>query len=369
MSELLRVLVVDDSAVVRQALSAVLRAAGGMEVVAAPDGVVAISKLGRFRPDVIVLDLDLPRMDGFAFLKWVMAHDRIPVVVCSGASGKGTDVAFRALEEGAVDVIGKPRLAVEEAGPALIEAIRGAAAARPRRRDEVAVDSARAERPRPGPIAASPSKHPPHAAAPRRLVVIGASTGGTEALHELLGGLPASVPGLVIVQHMPEVFTQRFAQRLDEDCALEVREARDGDEVRPGVALLAPGGRHAVVRRRGTRLLISLHGEPEVCRHRPSVDVLFCSAAEAAGPQAVGVLLTGMGADGADGLLALRRAGAATLAQDEASCVVFGMPREAILRGAAEEVVSLGRMAPALLRRIAQPQQDQPLQDHPGRTP
>lgn len=344
MSEPLRVLVVDDSAVVRQALITVLRDQGGMEVVAAPDGVVAISKLGRFRPDVIVLDLDLPRMDGFAFLRWVMEHDRTPVVVCSGASGKGTDVAFRALGEGAVDVIGKPRLGVEEAGPELIEAIRGAAAARPRLR---------------GPVP-SPERSALPVATARRLGVLGASTGGTEALHEVLGGLPATAPGLVIVQHMPVAFTQRFAQRLDESCALEVRLAQDGDEIRPGLALLAPGDRHVVVRRQGGRLLVSLHAGPEVCRHRPSVDVLFRSAAEAAGPEAVGALLTGMGADGAEGLLALRRAGAATIAQDEASCVVFGMPREAIRRGAAAEVVPLGRIAATLLRQFAETRRDQP---------
>ncbi len=341
MSAPLRVLVVDDSAVVRQALTTVLREQGGMEVAVAADGVLAVAKVPRFHPDVIVLDLDLPRMDGFAFLRWVLEHERIPVVVCSGASGAGTDVALRALREGAVDVIAKPRLAVEDAGPELLEAIRGAAAARPRP---------------PTPGAALPRA----AALPalRRLVVVGASTGGTEALHELLGALPTTCPGLVIVQHMPAVFTERFAQRLDETCDLEVREARDGDEVLPGLALLAPGGRHVVLRRQAGRLRVALHDGPPVNRHRPSVDVLFHSAAEVAGPETAGVLLTGMGADGAEGLLALRRAGALTLAQDEASCVVFGMPREAVRRDAALEVVPLARMASTLLHRMAAPTPD-----------
>lgn len=338
MSAPLKVLVVDDSAVVRQALVILLQREG-MEVALAADGVVATAKVPQFRPDVIVLDLDLPRMDGFAFLRWLMDRDRVPVVVCSGATGKGTDAAFRALREGAVDVVPKPRLAVEDAGPELIEAIRGAAAARPRRS-----------------APASPARlAPADGTALRRVVVIGASTGGTEALHELLAALPRSVPGIVVVQHLPAAFTAQFAQQLDQACELDVREAADGDEVRPGLALIAPGGRHARLRRRGDRLLVALEDGPLVCRHRPSVDVLFDSAAASCGADALGVLLTGMGADGASGMVALRRAGAATLAQDEASCVVFGMPREAIHRGAVDEVVPLGRMAETLLNRIAVP--------------
>ncbi len=339
MSAPLKVLVVDDSAVVRQAFAELLTEKGGMEVSVAPDGVVAMSKLERFAPDVVVLDLDLPRMDGFAFLRWVMANHRTPVVVCSSASAKGTEVALRSLEEGAVDVVAKPRRALETGAPELIEAIRGAAGAHPRSR---------------GASSCAPATRAPSSPGPR-LLVMGASTGGTEALREVLARLPETFPGVVLVQHLPKAFTGRFAQRLDEACALEVREAKDGDEVQPGLALVAPGGQHAVVKKDGARLWVSLHSGPPLNKHRPSVDALFVSAAEAAGERTMGVLLTGMGADGAEGLLALRRAGAFTVAQDEASCVVFGMPREAIHRGAAACVLPLEHIGAALIERVASP--------------
>ncbi len=347
----LQVLVVDDSAVVRQTLTQ-LFALEGIEVTAAADPYIAMEKIARRRPDVIVLDLELPRMHGLDFLSKLMEEDPIPVVICSAMSGGDTDLAMRALEQGALAVVTKPRIAIREflheSAVVLLDAVRGAAQARvgkrraapsPRLTADVVLPA------RPGPLAA--------AVPADRIVAIGASTGGTEALTVLLQAMPPGGPGIVAVLHMPEGFTAAFADRLRGLCPMDVREAADGDRVRPGLALIAPGNRHALVRRRGDGYAIELSDGPLVSRHRPSVDVLFRSVAQAAGPSAVGVLMTGMGDDGARGLLEMREAGAATLAQDEASCVVFGMPREAIARGAVEEVVGLDRLPSAILQRAA----------------
>ena len=347
----LHVLVVDDSAVARQILTAILSADGSIAVTTAADPLIALRKIERSRPDVIVLDLEMPRMDGLTFLRRIMSEDPIPVVVCSSHAERGTAMALTALSEGAVEVIARPRVAVreflQESAVLLLDAVRAAAQARlgPRR-----------AAPPPDP-ASSPLSAPAVRPLPaRRVVVLGSSTGGVEALHQILGALPgppALVPPIVLVQHMPEGFTAAFAHRLDEACRIEVREAADGDLLRPGLALVAPGNRHTRLRsvRQGCGYAVEVIDGPLISRHRPSVDVLFRSAAEAAGPAGVGVILTGMGADGAAGLLAMRQAGAETYAQSEGTCVVFGMPREAIAAGAVEQVLPLGSMAGAVLGR------------------
>lgn len=349
----LRVLVVDDSAVVRQALTQILGRAG-MLVAAASDPLFAMERMRRERPDVVVLDLEMPRMDGLTFLHKLMAEDPLPVVVCSGLAEAGSEVALHALEEGAVDVVVKPRLGVkgflEDAAARIVQVVRAAAAAKVRRRaPRPAIARARADAPPPAP--------PPPAAAIRRtthrVVVVGASTGGTEALSQLLQAMPPDAPGIAIVQHMPEVFTAQFAKRLDQTCRLEVKEAEPGDRLVPGRALVAPGNRHLEVRRSGALYVVDVLDGPPVSLHRPSVDVLFRSAARAAGQNAVGVLLTGMGDDGADGMVELRVAGARTIAQDEATSVVFGMPREAIARGGVDEVLPLPEIAGTVLRWTA----------------
>ena len=346
----LHVLVVDDSAVVRQTLSS-LFALEGIEATVAADPYIAMEKMSRQRPDVIVLDLELPRMHGLDFLARLMEEDPIPVVVCSALTGDGTDAAMRALEQGALAVVTKPKLNIREflheSAVVFMDAVRGAAQARVGKRRPTASPRLTADAvlpARPGPGSGVPAD---------RIVAVGASTGGTEALSTLLHAMPHDAPGIVVVQHMPEGFTAAFAARLHGLCRMDVKEAAQGDRVRPGLALIAPGNRHALVRRRGDVYEIELSDGPLVSRHRPSVDVLFRSAAQAAGAGAIGVLMTGMGDDGARGLLEMKEAGAATLAQDEASCVVFGMPREAIARGAVDEVVSLDRLPAAILKRAS----------------
>jgi two-component system chemotaxis response regulator CheB len=353
-----RILVVDDSAVVRQALAQILGRAG-LAVATANDPIIAMDKMRRERPDAIVLDIEMPRMDGLTFLRKIMAEDPIPVVVCSGLAGPGTDIALRALEEGAVDLVEKPRLGVkgflEESAARLVHVVRAAVLSRVRRRPAAAPAPRLA-----GPKLSADAVIPPRPAArggdAGRVIVVGASTGGTEALRLLLEALPPDAPGIAIVQHMPPVFTAQFASRLDRSCRIEVKEAAQGDRLYPGRALVAPGDRHLALRRAGAEYVVDVLTGPPVSMHRPSVNVLFRSAAQAAGGRAAGVILTGMGDDGADGLAELRAAGARTLAQDEASCVVFGMPKEAIARGAVEDVLPLPRIAPALLDWWRSPQ-------------
>jgi two-component system chemotaxis response regulator CheB len=337
MAGALHILVVDDSAVVRESLSVLLSAEPDLEVETAADPLIAMRKMERRRPDVIVLDLEMPRMDGLTFLRKLMIESPLPVVVCSGHTGRGTAAAMRALEQGAVEVFGKPHLGVREFlqdhQVLLVDAVRAAAKARLRK------SAPPLQVPIPRPARSSQS-----------LVALGASTGGTEALYQLLSVLPGDAPATVIVQHMPEGFTEAFARRLDAASRMRVREARDGDPILRGQALVAPGNRHLRVERRAGTWIARVEDGPLVCRHRPSVDVLFRSVAKAAGSAAVGVLLTGMGADGAEGLLEMKMAGAATVAQDEATCVVFGMPREAIARGAAGDVLPLAAIPAAILR-------------------
>jgi len=344
----IRVLVVDDSAVVRQVMSAVLSREPDMEVVIAQEPLIALRKMSGALPDVILLDLQMPRMDGLTFLRRIRPHG-IPVVICSAFSGANTQAAVRALEYGAIDIVQKPELGLREfldqSAATLVDMVRGAARARVVERGE--------EDKRPALGVATAKKAPAHrgrASSSHRIVAIGASAGGTAALHRVLGAMPLDCAGLAVVQHMPAGFTAAFAQRLDETCAIEVREAKDGDAVCTGLALIAPGNHHLSIVRRGDGFAVQVRTGPAVNRHRPSVDVLFRSVASVAGARATGALLTGMGDDGADGLLEMRRAGAATLAQDEASCVVYGMPKEAVRRGAVETVAPLGRIPQLILK-------------------
>ncbi len=341
---MIRVLVVDDSAIVRKVLTEELGRYPDIEVVgAAVDPYVARGMIVRLNPDVITLDIEMPRMDGLSFLAKLMKHRPMPVVVVSSLTPENSDTALRALELGAVDVMCKPGSAYSTADISrrLVQAIRAAARSRP-----AALCALPALSPVPPPSGRFQFQ------TTRKIVALGASTGGTKALEVVLQGFPADTPGTVVVQHMPEHFTNAFAKRLDKLCAMHVREARDRDEVVAGLCLIAPGDHHMVLERSGAVHMVRLKDGPMVHYQRPAVDPLFESVARHAGVNAVGAILTGMGSDGADGLLAMRRAGARTLAQDEQTCVVFGMPREAIKLGAAEEVLPLPHIAPAVLRLL-----------------
>ncbi len=352
----IRVLIIDDSATVRQTLRAVLEADPALEVIAtAADPYMAVRYIQNEKPDVITLDVEMPRMDGITFLRKVMNQCPIPVVMCSSLTEEGSETLFQALEAGAVDVILKPRIGVaeflEEHNLQIRDAVKAAARARVRGRPAVRLPQPNTSVEK---LTADAVLPPPDGRAMSRttemVVCIGASTGGTEALREVLEALPANSPGIVIVQHMPEVFTRAFAKRLNGRCEVDVKEAEDGDTVLRGHVLIAPGGRHLMLERQGARYSVSVRDGPLVSRHRPSVDVLFRSAARCAGSNAVGIIMTGMGDDGARGLLEMKQAGGRTFAQDEASSVIFGMPKEAILRGAADKVVSLGAIASELLQ-------------------
>ena len=343
----INVLVVDDSAVVRTAMSQILGRVG-MYVQTASDPIIALQKLEKTRPDVILLDIEMPRMDGLTFLRKVMVSDPIPVVVCSGLAGPGTEIALHALEEGAVEIVTKPRLGLkgflEESATRIVHAVRAAAQARVRPRLRLP------NVPKLGADAVVPIKKFAIRETTHKVVVIGASTGGTEALREFLVAMPPDAPGIAIVQHMPEVFTAQFAKRLNEICRIEVKEAETNDRLVSGRALIAPGNHHLAVRRSGALYFVDVLDGPPVKLHRPSVEVLFRSAAQAAGRNAVGVIMTGMGDDGADGMVELKQAGAHTIAQDETTSVVFGMPKEAIERGGVDEVLPLPRIAGAVLK-------------------
>jgi two-component system chemotaxis response regulator CheB len=345
----IRVLIVDDSAVVRQTLREVLSSDPQIEVIAtAGDPFVAADRISEQVPDVITLDIEMPRMDGLTFLKTIMSQHPIPVVICSSLAEEGTQSTFRALEYGAVDIVTKPRLGakqfLEESRVILCEAVKAAAGARLH-----ALAPSHAVEPKlTADAILSPATHA-MAETTEKVVVIGASTGGTEALKTLLETLPADCPGIVIVQHMPELFTRAFANRLDGLCAITVKEAETNDSVIRGRALVAPGNHHLLLKRSGARYFVEVKDGPLVCRHRPSVDVLFRSAARYAGRNAVGVILTGMGDDGARGMLEMKQAGAITIAQDEATCIVFGMPKEAIKFGGVDKVVPLHAVGGAIL--------------------
>lgn len=355
MSARIKVFIVDDSAVVRQVLTEVLGADPALEVCgSAADPLFAFERFKHGWPDVIVSDVEMPRMDGVTFVRRVMAERPTPVVVCSSLTEKGAQTTMNVLAAGAVGVVTKPKLGVkqflQESSQALTEAVRGAARARvarllPPDPERMVRHTADAMMPAPGSEAL--------ACTTERIVAIGTSTGGTQALEHVLTALPRVSPGIVIVQHMPEHFTAAFAERLNGLCQIEVKEAVHGDRVLPGRALIAPGGRHMILRRSGALYYVDVVDGPLVNRHKPSVDVLFRSVAKYAGRNALGVIMTGMGDDGARGLKEMREAGASTCAQDEASCVVFGMPKEAIKLGAAGCVLPLDHIAGVIARGIA----------------
>lgn len=350
----IRVLIVDDSAAVRRILSDIIAGEADLEVMAtAPDPYVAAERIRQEIPDVILLDIEMPRMDGLTFMRKIMAQRPIPVVICSSLTEASSDVTIKALEAGAVDVVSKPRINtsefLQESRMRICDVLRAAAHAR------------LAAKPRAAPRVQVEARHTADVILPpvrlgrattqvtERIICIGASTGGTEALRDILEALPGSSPGIVVVQHMPEKFTAAFAKRLDGLCAVSVKEAASGDIVLPGTVLIAPGNHHMALERAGRQYRIAIKDGPPVSRHRPSVDVLFRSAAQMAGPNAVGILLTGMGDDGARGLMEMKLAGARTIAQNEESCVVFGMPKEAIERGAADKVIALDRIASEII--------------------
>jgi two-component system, chemotaxis family, protein-glutamate methylesterase/glutaminase len=348
----LHVLIVDDSATVRQTMAEILSQDPQIEVIGtASDPFAAARVIQREIPDVILLDIEMPRMDGITFLRKIMAQHPMPVVMCSSLTEDGSDVMMQALEAGAVDVILKPRVDTRqfliEAGVRICDTVKAAASAR---LDRHARSIRIPERKLTADVIMPPPRARSNAPTTERIICIGASTGGTESLKLVLEALPPDCPGIVIVQHMPETFTAAFARRLDGICAVEVKEAEDGDAVLRGRVLIAPGNRHMLLNRNGARYRVELRDGPLVTRHRPSVDVLFRSAAMYAGANAVGVIMTGMGDDGANGLLEMRTAGAFTIAQDEASCVVFGMPKEAIERGAVDRIVPLDQIMVEIMR-------------------
>jgi two-component system chemotaxis response regulator CheB len=346
----IKVMIVDDSAVVRQVLVGLIGQASGMEVLCAvADPLLAIERMKHAWPDVIVLDVEMPRMDGITFLKKIMSERPTPVVICSTLTEKGAKTTIEALAGGAVAVVTKPKLGLKqfltESAAELIATVRTAARANVRRLAMRAAPMAEAPPKNTADVILAPGSGRAMAQTTERVVAIGTSTGGTQALEEVLTALPLVTAGIVIVQHMPEKFTHAFAARLDTLSRIAVKEAENNDRVLPGRALIAPGGRHMVLKRSGAQYFVEVLDGPLVNRHRPSVDVLFRSVAKCAGSNALGVIMTGMGDDGAAGLLEMHAAGAHTLAQDEASCVVFGMPKEAIKRGAVDRTVPLSAIS------------------------
>jgi two-component system, chemotaxis family, protein-glutamate methylesterase/glutaminase len=346
-TEKIRVLIVDDSSIVRQTLSQIITSAADMEIMGtAADPFIAAEKIRCEIPDVIILDVEMPRMDGITFLQKIMDQHPIPVVICSGLVGPGAETTLKALESGAVEIIQKPKLStkkfLEEASILICDAVRAASMAKMK------------------PVSSTPFNIPAKLSADavipktyasetlettEKVIVIGASTGGTEALRTLLESVPIDIPGIIIVQHMPEYFTSAFAKRLDGICRVTVKEAENNDAVIRGRVLIAPGNRHTLLKRSGARYFVEIKEGPLVNRHRPSVDVLFRSASRYAGKNAIGIILTGMGDDGAKGLKEMKKMGAHTIAQDEKTCVVFGMPNEAIKLGGVDQILSLEAIA------------------------
>jgi two-component system chemotaxis response regulator CheB len=352
MSKKIKVMIIDDSAVVRQTLTAVLTSDPKIgEVISANDPYHAVEKLKRFVPDVIILDIEMPRMDGLTFLQKLMAQHALPVIVCSTLSERGSEVAMKAFEYGAVEVIAKSKINtksfLEEAGIVFLDKVKAAAQAR------IKKVKAKPEFLKPTPKLTADAvlpvkKNKAMLQTTEKVIVVGASTGGTEALRVFLEAMPLDVPGIVIVQHMPENFTAAFAKRLDSTCQITVREAKDNDTILRGQALIAPGNSHILLKRSGARYYVNVKGGPLVSRHRPSVDVLFRSAAQYAGRNSIGIIMTGMGDDGARGMLEMKEAGAKTAAQDEATSVVFGMPLKAIEIGAVDKILPLEKLAMAV---------------------
>lgn len=354
MARTIKVLVVDDSALVRQTLADIVASDPDLELIGtAADPFAAAKRMESGVPDVMLLDVEMPRMDGLTFLRKIMTQHPLPVVICSSITAAGAEATIKAFEYGAVEVIQKPRLGTkaffEESRIRICDVLKAAARARLTRRTITTTPlkvppKLSADAVLPGPRSSAPMQ------TTEKVMVLGASTGGTEALQIFLQALPADAPPVVIVQHMPEHFTGAFASRLNAICKVEVREAADGDALRRGLALVGPGNRHLLLKRNGSRYHVEVKDGPLVRRHRPSVDVLFRSAATYAGRNAVAAILTGMGDDGAAGMRELHDAGAYTIAQDEATCVVFGMPAEAIKAGGVDKVLPLESIAPFMLR-------------------
>jgi len=344
----IKVYVVDDSAVVRQTFMHLLQGEPGIELMgSAPNPLIAAPVIRKTRPDVLLLDIEMPGMDGLTFLRQIMSEMPIPTVICSTLTEHGSKVALDALAAGAVAVVAKPRLGLkqflEDSRRELLQTLKTAARSRPR-------SIAAAPRPVQAPAPAASAVPGVHALAVNKPVVLGASTGGTQAIESVLMALPGDCPGVAIVQHMPEHFTAMYAQRLDTLCAVNVREAKDGDRLQRGVVLIAPGGKHMQLRKAGGAYFTVISDGPPVNRHKPSVDVLFQSTAECAGKDVLAIILTGMGNDGARGMKLLHDGGARTVAQNEETCVVFGMPMEAIRLNGVDEVLPLGQVASAILR-------------------
>ena len=353
----IKVMIVDDSALVRQVVSQALEKAAGIEVIAtAADPLFAIDKMRKLWPDVLIVDIEMPRMDGISFLRKIMAERPTPVIICSSLAEKGAQASFDAMAAGAVTIITKPKAGLksflEDASNDIVQAVRaaaranmhalsrisGAASANPLNRPKLTAD-----------VILPPGAPTAMAKTTDQLIAIGTSTGGTQALEAVLTRLPSTCLGIVLVQHMPEKFTAMFAERLNSICEIEVREARNGDRVVPGRALIAPGGRHMMLKRSGAQYVVEVVDGPLVNRHKPSVDVLFRSVAKFAGVNALGIIMTGMGDDGARGMKEMHDAGAQTIAQDEASCVVFGMPKEAIKLGGVDNVIPLDNIPAAMM--------------------
>ena len=356
--EKVKVLVVDDSALVRQTLVSILETDPEIEVIGtAVDPYAAVEKMRKEAPDVITLDIEMPKMDGLTFLKKLMSQHPIPVVVISTLTEAGTDSALLALEYGAVEVMAKPKVntkeLLEESSISLCDKIKAAARATVKRKEHSTTEAVSSIAPKfSADVVIEKLTTRSMVQTTESVIAIGASTGGTEALRVLLEGFPADCPGIVIVQHMPEMFTKQFAKRLNDLCKIAVKEAETGDKVVRGQALLAPGGKHMLLKRSGAVYYVEVVDGPLVNRHRPSVDVLFRSVARYAGKNALGTILTGMGDDGARGLLEMRETGAYTIAQDEASCVVYGMPKEAIKLNGVEKVLPLTDIARHILYKV-----------------
>ncbi|CAK0749054.1 protein-glutamate methylesterase/protein glutamine deamidase [Azospirillaceae bacterium] len=348
MANKIKVLIVDDSALVRQVLTDILQSDPEITVIAtASDPFIAADRIEKEVPDVITLDVEMPRMDGITFLEKLMSQHPIPVVMCSSLTGNGCATALRAMELGAVAVLAKPEIGVKDylidAQITICDAIKAAARARPQRLSRI-------EKKLTADVVLAKATNRAKIQTTDKVVVIGASTGGTDAVREILQSMPGDAPGIVVVQHMPEKFTRTFADSLNQSCRITVKEAEDRNNVTRGLALIAPGNRHTLLKRNGLNYYVEVRDGPLVSRHRPSVDVLFRSASRYAGRNAVGVILTGMGGDGAQGMLELKDAGAVTIAQDEASCVVFGMPAEAIRLGGVCHVLTLSDIAQKVVK-------------------
>ena len=355
-SKRIKVMVVDDSAVVRQVVTALLMEDPEIEVIAAvADPILAIARMNVQWPDVLVLDIEMPRMDGITFLKKIMAEHPTPVVICSTLVESGARTSIEALSAGAVAIITKPKIGLKQflidASDDLVSAVKAAARANVKRLQTASLPVL--EKHTADVIMPATDKQRAMIQTTERVVALGTSTGGTQALEVVLRGLPRVTPGIVIVQHMPEKFTAEFAKRLNGLCQIEVKEAQNNDRVVPGRALIAPGGKHMLLRRTGAQYYVEVMDGPLVNRHRPSVDVLFRSVAKCAGANALGVIMTGMGDDGAAGLLEMRTAGARTVGQDEESCVVYGMPKEAVKRGAVEKTVPLSAIGREIMQQLA----------------